>query len=238
MFFARNLEIQRFRTNLRRLYLAAIVLFTAPDPALYFVGTGLVAAGVLVHFWASGYLTRGKTLVAAGPYALVRNPFYSAAVVIDLGFGLASRNWIALGVFLPVITAVYLRRIQGEEKALAASFGPEYEAYMRFCPSRLVPRIWNLWRTPPGPALAFSFSTVLRNREPGRAGSHAVVVAIAGLPMLWAWPWESAPLPARFAALGVLALALAAMSVRTVPARAVGAGASAPAGPGQAGKPD
>ncbi len=214
MFFSRSLEIRRFRTNLRRLYLASMVLFASPEPVLFSIGAGLVAAGVLVHFWSAGYLTRGKSLVVSGPYSAVRNPFYSAAIIIDLGFGLASRNWIALGVFLPLISAVYLRRILGEERALEASFGDEYRAYKAFCRTRLLPWFPNLFRTAPGVPVPFSFSMVIKNREIARAASHVAVAAVVGIPMIYADPWEWVSLPVRGIVLGALAIVLAAMSVR------------------------
>jgi len=209
-----NLEIHRFRTNLRRVYLAAILLFTRPEPVLFTVGAALVLSGVLFHFWAAGYLTRGKSLVVSGPYCLVRNPFYTAAILIDLGFGLASRNFIALAAFLPIIALVYLTRVKKEEQDLRASFGDDYQRYCDYCPRRFVPCWTNLFKTSGLTAIPFSLGQVARNREWGRAASHISILLLVGLPLLWAVPWTWVSLPVRGVALAALAVLLAVVNVR------------------------
>jgi hypothetical protein len=209
-----NLEFRKFRTNLRRVYLGSAIHFANPHPVWFAAGAAMAAAGILFHFWASGYLTRGRTLVASGPYTLVRNPYYAAALAVDLGFGLASRNWIALAIFLPLIGAVYAYRIRKEEKAMAAAFGEAFEAYRRACPARLVPRPWLLFRRTMAGGPGFSLSAVVRNREFGRSASHIVLLALVGAPLLWPDPWCWLPVEARAAVLGVFAFLLLVRSVR------------------------
>jgi protein-S-isoprenylcysteine O-methyltransferase Ste14 len=206
--------LRRLRTNLRRIYLASILIFTNPVPATFIVGSGLILIGVLGHFWAAGYLTRGKTLVVSGPYRVVRNPFYTAALFIDLGFGLATRNWIALAVFLPLITLVYFRRILREEKNLLATFGSDYEAYKDYCRARLIPRFWNFRRPPPSGTVQFSLLQVIKNREIQRSLSHILILALTGIPILYPEVLSWAPLWARGAGLGLLAVVLVVLHLK------------------------
>jgi protein-S-isoprenylcysteine O-methyltransferase Ste14 len=207
-------EVRRFRTNLRRVYLVAIVIFSNPEVVHAAVGAGLILAGVLFHFWAAGYLTRGKTLVVSGPYRIVRNPFYSAAIVVDFGFGLVSRNWIAAAVFVPLITLVYLRRVRQEEQDLLEAFGDDYEAYRAYCPRRLLPKLVNLFRPAPGRTVPFTLAMILKNRELGRAGSHVAILLAAAAPLVFPAMWDWAPLWARGVGLGAFALLLAVMAVK------------------------
>lgn len=100
------------------------------------------AAAALGAFWSMHIEIReGHPLVKAGPYAHVRHPIYTAAVLELAGaiitlqslWGLAA----ALVIFLPALWA----RIVLEERAMTAEFGDQYREYIRTTPS-LIPRIW------------------------------------------------------------------------------------------------
>ncbi len=98
------------------------------------------AAGTGLLIWTLAHL-RGaflgniapvtEHLVTSGPYRWVRHPLYLSMLVALLGLTVALRGvWgvvVVLALFAPA--AAYRARL--EERALAAKFGPEWEAYAR-----------------------------------------------------------------------------------------------------------
>lgn len=108
-----------------------------------------VAAGFLAIFRvyrensfaaATIEIDHGQTVVATGPYALVRHPMYAGALLLFLGTPLALGSLWGL---LPVaaLTIVLIMRLLDEEAYLAANL-PGYEDYRRKTPFRLAPMVW------------------------------------------------------------------------------------------------
>jgi protein-S-isoprenylcysteine O-methyltransferase Ste14 len=83
---------------------------------------------------------RGQRVIATGPYAVVRHPMYSAAVLaygaIPLALGSRAGLW---GIALPVV--VLAVRILFEERILRRDL-PGYSDYMMRVRFRLVPFFW------------------------------------------------------------------------------------------------
>jgi protein-S-isoprenylcysteine O-methyltransferase Ste14 len=80
-------------------------------------------------------------LIRRGLYRTIRHPSYTGYLFRFLGLGLAWANWITLLlIFTPQLLAI-LYRIRVEERALAASFGPEYDDYRRTT-KKLLPKIY------------------------------------------------------------------------------------------------
>lgn len=83
---------------------------------------------------------RGQHVITAGPYAIVRHPMYSAAVVSYAAMPLALGSKAGLlGIPLPIL--VMAVRILFEERLLARAL-PGYCDYMTKVRYRLVPLIW------------------------------------------------------------------------------------------------
>jgi protein-S-isoprenylcysteine O-methyltransferase Ste14 len=82
----------------------------------------------------------GHKVVSTGPYAIVRHPMYSGALVMFVGTPLALGSWWGLLVLIPT-TAIVARRLLLEEEFLSRNL-PGYEAYRREVRFRLVPSIW------------------------------------------------------------------------------------------------
>jgi len=115
------------------------------------LGLSATALGIALSFWARSLLNRnwsglaviraGHELVERGPYRYVRHPIYSgillalAGTVIALG---APPRWIAIGL---LILAVFLLKIQSEERLLASAFGERFASFRRKTPA-LFPRPW------------------------------------------------------------------------------------------------
>ncbi len=85
-------------------------------------------------------LREGQTVVATGPYRLVRHPMYSGALLGIAAMPLALGSYAAAMFVLP-LCAVFVMRIQAEEKFLSVEL-PGYAAYMRATRRRLVPGVW------------------------------------------------------------------------------------------------
>ena len=112
---------------------------------LYFPGLGLALWGRLalgemynVSMAVGVQLHAGHRLVAGGPYAIVRHPIYAGIIMAAWGGLLIYRTWTCVfAAFVFLGLAVRARR---EEQALAAEFGPEWDAYCRRVPG-WIPRI-------------------------------------------------------------------------------------------------
>ncbi len=115
------------------------------------IGVALMAAGIILRAWATRVLGRfyTRTLVTTtdhrevqeGPYKLVRHPGYSGSLLVWIGAGVATSNWIVFAVITLVCLTAYLYRIHSEEAMLSANFGKEYEDYMHRT-RRLIPYIY------------------------------------------------------------------------------------------------
>ena len=122
----------------------------ARPPAVFVVfGDGLVAFGLWLVFRvfrantftsATIEVASGQHVVSTGPYATVRHPMYSGALLFLLGVPLALGSyWGLLG--LPPLAAVIIWRLLDEERYLSRNLAG-YEAYRGRVRYRLAPRIW------------------------------------------------------------------------------------------------
>lgn len=136
---------------------AAILLITGRLPAidpshipiaepwvllvLELVGLVLYVTGFLLMAWAlitlghnyqlGGSAPRSEdTMVAEGPYRLVRHPMYTAALSIALGLACLIQSWAFFGVFCIYLVLILLL-IPGEEDGLRQAYGAQYAAYQQ-----------------------------------------------------------------------------------------------------------
>ena len=121
----------------------------SPTPVAW-PAVAVIAAGVLLLLWCQWVFARvgrgtpgpwdpPRRVIAVGPYRLVRNRIYIAALVIILG-----ESWLfgstALLLYGGVAAVVFHLFVTGyEEPKLRAQFGEQYEAY-RFTVPRWIPR--------------------------------------------------------------------------------------------------
>ena len=112
-------------------------------------GDALVALGLFINllvFRENSYgasnikVEEGQTVIATGPYALVRHPMYAGVLVMLIGVPLALGSWWGLAV-LALTTPGLIWRILDEEKVLEKDLSgyQEYEQKVRY---RLVPYLW------------------------------------------------------------------------------------------------
>lgn len=101
----------------------------------------LIIGGLLLDGMAAGLFRRRGTavepwkpstaLVIEGPYRFSRNPIYVGFAVTYVGLAVAMDSWVALLMLLPCLVVVDRFVIQREERYLAATFGPPYDAYRK-----------------------------------------------------------------------------------------------------------
>jgi protein-S-isoprenylcysteine O-methyltransferase len=118
---------------------------------VFWVGCLLFGAGLTLRWYSIIYLGRfytvnvaihsGHEIIDTGPYARIRHPSYSGALLAFLGLALTLTNWLSLVLVMVPILWAFSRRIATEENALASALGSPYTNYMRRT-KRLAPFIY------------------------------------------------------------------------------------------------
>ena len=81
-----------------------------------------------------------QTVISTGPYAVIRHPMYSGALILLLGTPLALDSFWGLLALIPM-TAALAARLLDEEKLLAGEL-PGYREYCGKVRFHLVPFVW------------------------------------------------------------------------------------------------
>ena len=122
-----------------------------PRAAWMMAGAVLAVAGILYRQYAVRWLGAffrtqvtlldDHRLITDGPYARLRHPTYSGALLTCAGIGLVAGSGVALAamVGLPLIAFAY--RIRVEERALGEHFGADWNEY-RERTAALIPGLW------------------------------------------------------------------------------------------------
>jgi protein-S-isoprenylcysteine O-methyltransferase Ste14 len=85
-------------------------------------------------------VARGQEVVSTGPYAIVRHPMYSGALVMLFGTPLALGSWWGLMMFIPMLFTIAWRA-RDEERFLSKNL-IGYREYCQTVRYRLVPFTW------------------------------------------------------------------------------------------------
>lgn len=120
-------------------------------PLLNMIGGLLVIAGftaTLLVFRENSFaapvirvqIERKQRVIDTGPYALVRHPMYSAALLYIVGMPLLLGSWYGF-LFAPVMIAGIAQRAVFEERLLKRDL-PGYGDYLTRVRYRLVPGVW------------------------------------------------------------------------------------------------
>lgn len=96
----------------------------------------LIALGVTIRVWSAMYVAGRKSarLVAAGPYAVVRNPLYVGTLACVAGSALAFGSFVVTAILTVASFAILSWIIRQEEKRLLIEFGDDYRNYMASTP--------------------------------------------------------------------------------------------------------
>jgi protein-S-isoprenylcysteine O-methyltransferase Ste14 len=113
------------------------------------VGDVMMLIGFVITFavfrensYTSGVIevAQDQKVVSTGPYAIVRHPLYSGALIMLFGIPLALGSWWGILVNV-LLTAAIIWRLLDEERFLAANLNG-YAAYTQAVRYRLVPLVW------------------------------------------------------------------------------------------------
>jgi len=139
------------------LFLGAMILpsldhrfsWSAVPLPVVIAGDVLTALGFLIVFLvfkentftaATILVTPGQRVVSTGPYAVVRHPMYSGALVVLFGTPLALGSWWGLLMFIPMIFTIAWRA-RDEERFLFKNLSG-YKEYSESVRYRLLPFAW------------------------------------------------------------------------------------------------
>jgi len=118
------------------------------SPVLEVLGIALVVGGATLHVaarralgaaWSARITPPGQALVEDGPFGVVRHPLYVGIGLVAMGTLLAHPS-IATASMAVGLGAGLAVKIPREERALAAAFGPRWDAYRARVPC-VVPRL-------------------------------------------------------------------------------------------------
>jgi protein-S-isoprenylcysteine O-methyltransferase Ste14 len=98
------------------------------------------ACGAGRYFTFAIVVSPDQPVVTNGPYHVVRHPSYTGGLLIYIGIGLMSGNWVGLAAMTLLPLAVIIWRIHIEENALLTTLDDRYRSYASHS-KRLVPLI-------------------------------------------------------------------------------------------------
>ncbi len=113
------------------------------------VGDALVVVGFLFVFlvfrentFTSAVIevTADQRVIDSGPYAVVRHPMYTGALVLVAGIPMALGSFVGLAT-LPSFAAIIVWRLLDEERFLVGHL-PGYAVYREKTQHRLIPHVW------------------------------------------------------------------------------------------------
>src|SRR5262245_19763289 len=153
---AKSLQPEQFDRGSTRLIgkafiIAILVLIAAPalnafqigplskGVAVGWAGIGVMLGGIALRWWANRTLGRfytstlcvaeGQEIIRQGPYKTLRHPGYSGVLLMWVGAGFATLNWVAVTIIILAMGVGYHYRIASEEAMLMTTFGEQYQTY-------------------------------------------------------------------------------------------------------------
>lgn len=120
-------------------------------PWLIVVGYVLLCGGYILSIWVYGVnkfaeptvriqTDRGHTVIDTGPYAIVRHPLYSAAILMSVGIALSLGSYWAL-IPAAAMTLIIVIRTALEDRTLQREL-EGYTSYAARVRHRLIPGMW------------------------------------------------------------------------------------------------
>ena len=114
----------------------------APAWLVAAIGVALTILGEMIRLWAVRYIgavsrTRSERLgplIAAGPFAIVRNPLYIGNIVLWVGFAVAAQLLWLVPIVIALLGIEYHAIVTWEEQLLEARLGEDYRTYAQRVP--------------------------------------------------------------------------------------------------------
>ena len=127
-----------FRTRGVLATLWVLLLLVFSDPWISVWSALLFIPGLLVRFWAAGFIgsqSRNRQittdhLATRGPYALFRHPLYVGnALLVAAGLVFLRPHWILTILTAAGFVTLYILIAKAEEKHLSLKYGKAYDEY-------------------------------------------------------------------------------------------------------------
>lgn len=119
----------------------------ASGPEVYFIGVGVLVAGLGFAIWARRWLGRNWSgvvtlkedheLVRGGPYRFVRHPIYTGILLGFVGSAIARNEWRGV-LAVAICYAALWRKLKLEERWMIERFGDAYRKFQSEVPA-LIP---------------------------------------------------------------------------------------------------
>ncbi len=148
-----------YRIQAGYILIILFIIFSEYRKKYFLSGMILTVFGLMYRLWASGYITKNRSMASGGPYLLSRHPLYFGSFLMGLGFSLMCGKIILLFVFIVFFLISYFPLMKDEEKKLIEIFGEEYLNYMNN-----VPMFFPYWSSFVSSA-SFKLELVLKNKE-------------------------------------------------------------------------
>jgi protein-S-isoprenylcysteine O-methyltransferase Ste14 len=129
-----------FRTRSALAALWVFILLAFADPWISVWSALLFLPGLVIRFWAAGFIgpvsrnpkISTESLVTRGPYSISRHPLYIAnALLVGAGLVLLEPHWILISLTSAGFIVLYILIGKAEEASLAERFGKDYEQYRK-----------------------------------------------------------------------------------------------------------
>jgi protein-S-isoprenylcysteine O-methyltransferase Ste14 len=170
---------RRIRVPIGFVFAAFYLWLARPSWGYLLVGGAIVALGLALRAYASGYVRKASELTTTGPYAYTRNPLYLGSLIIAAGFAVGARSiWIAIAMAV-IFVAIYVPVVGFEEQFLRTQF-PGFDEYSRRVP-RLLPRLSAVQREPG----QFSVELYRKHREYNAALGVVGMLAALIFKLVW-----------------------------------------------------
>jgi len=125
----KELEAKKVRNWVLYPYFIIYFFVVAGNDLNFSLGLPLIILGFLLRFYASGFISKSKSLCTSGPYALIRHPLYAGSFLIGLGLSAVSNNYYLVLFFVIAFTMCHATTIINEERYLEDKFGPKFLDY-------------------------------------------------------------------------------------------------------------
>ena len=171
-------ELRYHEVARQGLAVVLILLYAAtsgPTPFWAWTGLTLALVGMLVRFYASGFIMKNRELATVGPYAMVRHPLYTGNILLIVGFALANVSLWAMPLAALFFWFYYPTAIEYEDRKLHRLFGETWERWALETPA-LVPSFNNV-----GNLFAGEWSFAKSTRKNGEIFIVAFVLVSAWL---------------------------------------------------------
>ena len=166
------MNYNKFRIWVGRLFGVLFLVFAQNN--LNYYALAIMAVGIFIRIWATGYIHKDKEVTTDGPYKLLRHPLYLGNFIEGLGFAVFANVWQLTALYIPVFLLVYYKKMRLEENYLRGEFGNKYDVYQETTPM-FIPDLTKLFQKD---AAQFNWRNAIQNREHLNALGVAIVIAV------------------------------------------------------------